>query len=197
MATLTNNPDQTDRLRSVYIETTRLVLRSWSMADRAPFAEMNGNRNVMKYFPDTLSPEESDMFVDRIIAELDEYGYGLYAVEIKETGEFIGYVGFHRFTFEVPFSPNWEIGWRLSDKYWHQGFATEAATACIDYAREKRLCDILYSFTAVPNYPSENVMKRIGLEYAGSFPHPVLPDGHWLKEHKLYTIDLRTRDTSQ
>lgn len=174
----------------IYMETERLILRSWKSEDRIPFAEMNGNRNVMRYFPQPLSADESNAFVDHIIAEFEETGFGLYAVEIKETGEFIGYVGFHRFTFDAPFSPGWEIGWRLSDRFWHKGYATEAAKACINYAAEKQLCDKLYSFTAVPNIPSENVMKHIGMTRQGTFMHPALPDGHRLKEHKLYSIAL-------
>lgn len=174
----------------IYMETERLILRSWKSEDRIPFAEMNGNGNVMRYFPATLSVDESNAFVDHIIAEFEETGFGLYAVEIKETGEFIGYVGFHRFTFDASFSPGWEIGWRISDRYWHRGYATEAAKACIKYAVEKQLCDKLYSFTAVPNIPSENVMKRIGMTCQGTFMHPALPDGHRLKEHKLYSIAL-------
>ena len=70
------------------------------------------------------------------------------------------------------------------------GYATEAAKACIVYAREKNLFKKLYSFTAIPNIPSENVMKRIGMTCKGTFMHPALTDGHWLKEHKLYTLDL-------
>ena len=120
-------------------------MRSWKESDRIPFAEMNGNDNVMKYFPATLSADESNAFVERIRAEFEETGFGLYAVEIKATGEFIGYVGFHRFSFNVPFSPNWEIGWRISDRFWHRGYATEAANACIGYARKNRLC-VQYSF---------------------------------------------------
>ena len=122
----------------IFIETERLILRHWKEEDRKPFAKINGNPNVMKYFPSTLSTEESSAFVDRINSEFEETGYGLYAVETKDTGKFIGYVGFHRFTFDAPFSPNWEIGWRISDKFWHKGYATEAATACINYAREKK-----------------------------------------------------------
>lgn len=174
----------------IFIETERLILRRWKEEDRKPFAEMNGNPNVMKYFPSTLSTEESSAFVDRINSEFEKTGYGLYAVETKDTGEFIGYVGFHRFTFDAPFSPNWEIGWRISDKFWHKGYATEATTACINYAREKKMCTTLYSFTAVPNIPSENVMKRIGMSYEMTFMHPKLPHGHRLKEHKLYSIKL-------
>lgn len=172
----------------IYMETERLILRSWRYEDRQTFAEMNGDGNVMKYFPAPLSVEESNAFVDRINGEFEETGFGLYAVEIKETGEFI--VGFHRFTFDAPFSPGWEIGWRISDRFWHKGYATEAATACLSHAREKHLCKKLYSFTAVPNTPSENVMKRIGMSYEGTFMHPALADGHWLKEHKLYSIKL-------
>ena len=148
------------------------------MTDRDVFAELNSNDNVMRYFPAPLSVEESNGFVDRINSEFEE------------TGEFIGYVGFHRFTFDVPFSPGWEIGWRISDKFWNNGYATEAAMACIKYAREKKICNKLYSFTAVPNIPSEKVMKRIGMTFEGLFMHPALADGHWLKEHKLYYIDL-------
>ncbi len=175
---------------TTYIETERLILRSWRVTDRAVFAEINSNNKVMKYFPKPLSIEESNGFVDRINSEFEETGFGLYAVEIKETGEFIGYVGFHRFAFDVPFSPGWEIGWRISDKFWNKGYATEAAMACIKYAQEKKLCNRLYSFTAVPNIASENVMKRIGMSFEGLFMHPALAEGHWLKEHKLYSLDL-------
>ncbi len=177
-------------METIYIETERLILRSWKEADKALFAEINSNANVMKYFPAPLSTEESDAFAERIKTEFEETGQGLYAVEIKETGEFIGYVGFHHFTFDMPFSPNWEIGWRISNKFWHKGYATEAAMACIAYAREKKFCKKLYSFTAVPNIPSENVMKQIGMTYEGLFMHPALAEGHWLKEHKLYSLDL-------
>ncbi len=177
-------------METIYIETERLILRSWRASDRVMFAELNSNDNVMMYFPAILSADESNAFVDRINADFEETGFGLYAVEIKETGDFIGYVGFHRFTFDASFSPNWEICWRLSNRYWHNGYATEAAMACIDYAKERRLCDKLYSFTAVPNIPSENVMKRIGMTFERLFQHPALTDGHWLKEHKLYSINL-------
>ena len=91
-----------------YIETQRLIMRSWKESDKVIFAEMNGNDNVMKYFPAPLSLEESNAFVERIRAEFVETGFGLYAVEIKATGEFIGYVGFHRFSFAAPFSPGWK-----------------------------------------------------------------------------------------
>lgn len=176
--------------QTTYIETERLILRKWTESDYELFAAMNGNKNVMRYFPSCLTQEESDAFVARIKSEFEEYGYGLFAAELKASGDFIGYTGFHRFCFDAPFSPGWEIGWRISDRYWHYGYATEAASGCIAYAKEHRLFERLYSFTAIINKPSENVMKRIGMTYTGTFRHPALPDGHPLKEHLLYQMKL-------
>lgn len=68
---------------AIYIETERLILRSWEAADRQLFAELNASKSVMKYFPNPLSVEESDDFADRIEKEFEETGIGLYAVEIK------------------------------------------------------------------------------------------------------------------
>lgn len=177
-------------MKTVYIETERLILRSWEADDIARFAEMNRNDEVMKYFPAPLTAAQSESFAHNIMAELEEFGYGLYAACLHTTGDFIGYVGFHHFSFDAPFAPGIEIGWRLSYDFWHKGYATEAAKACIEYAIARKMCDRLFSFTAVPNTPSENVMKRIGMTYSGTFMHPALPDGHWLKEHKLYIFDL-------
>ena len=76
---------------TIYIETDRLILRDWTDADRKPFAELNGNPDVMRFFPSCLTPKESDAFVGRIITEIQDNGYGLYAVELKDSGEFIGF----------------------------------------------------------------------------------------------------------
>ena len=172
------------------IETGRLVLRTWHDEDVAPFAEMNADEEVMEHFPATLSFEETMRFYNRITAGHDAFGYGLYAVELKGCGEFIGYTGFQRFDFGTGFSPGIEIGWRLARKHWNQGYATEAANACVDYARKHRMFKEIYSFTAVCNHRSERVMQKIGMERQGVFLHPSLPEGHRLQAHVLYKLDL-------
>ena len=96
------------------IETERLILRPWREDDIPPFAEMNSDEEVMEYLPKCLSLEETVQFYNRIVAEHSTFGYGLYAVETKSDGSFIGYVGFHHFDFEEEFSPGVEIGWRLA-----------------------------------------------------------------------------------
>ena len=73
--------------------TPRLQLRQWSSGDKAPFAALNGDAEVMKYFPKTLSRAESDAMVDKIESLIDERGWGFWAVEILDSSEFIGFVG--------------------------------------------------------------------------------------------------------
>ncbi|MPL77515.1 hypothetical protein SDC9_23371 [bioreactor metagenome] len=174
----------------LYIETPHLLLRDWKEEDIKPFAEMNMDANVMKHFLNPLSEEESLGFYNRICKEFKDFGYGLYAVEKKDNGEFIGYTGFHNFMFDVDFAPGVEIGWRLKYKDWNKGYATEAAKACIEYAKENLSFKTIWSFTSLTNKSSERVMQKIGMQKIKTFPHPSILDGHPLKEHVLYKLLL-------
>lgn len=171
------------------IETSRLILREWRFSDFLPFAEMNADSEVMRYFPNTLTKEASDNFAHKIIAEMNEKGFGLFAVELKSTGTFIGYVGLHEIAFDAGFKGEVEIGWRLAKDYWNNGYATEAAKAVLTFAKEIGLKK-LYSFTAAVNLPSERIMKKIGMEKVQEFDHPALEEGNWLRKHILYSITL-------
>lgn len=173
----------------IYAETERLILRSWKREDLAHFAVMNRDVQVMKYFPALLSYEESEAFYHRIQNELEQQGWGLYAVEQKATGQFIGYVGLHNIGFDADFTPGVEIGWRLCAWCHNNGYATEAAAAVLRLAREHDL-SCLYSFTAQPNKASERVMQKIGMEKIGEFEHPALPESSPLRTHVLYRIIL-------
>ena len=171
------------------METSRLILREWRFSDFLPFAEMNADPEVMRYFPNPLTKEASDNFAHRIIAEMNEKGFGLFAVELKSTRAFIGYVGLHEIAFDAAFKGEIEIGWRLDKHYWNNGYATEAAMAILTFAKEIGLKK-LYSFTAAVNSPSERVMNKFGMVKIGEFEHPVLEIGHWLRKHVLYTKEL-------
>lgn len=173
----------------IYLETERLYLRSWNYEDLPHFRAMNRDSKVMKYFPSTQTDEETDLLYKRIVAEFEEKGYGLYAVELKETGEFIGYTGLHHFDFDADFSPGTEIGWRLKAEHHNKGYATEAATAVLKHAEKMGLKEI-YSFTARINLPSERVMRKIGMTKTGTFKHPRLPETSPLQEHVLYITNF-------
>lgn len=174
----------------IYIETSRLILRDWKDSDVKPFQEMNSNLKTMEFFLKTLTADESLDFLKRIKQEFVEKGYGLYAVELKKTGRFLGYTGFHYTDMQTDFAPCVEIGWRYLPEAWEHGYATEAAQACLVYAREKLKLKEIYSFTAMANKRSANVMKKLGMSYQKNFFHPAVPEKHWLREHVLYKINL-------
>ena len=170
----------------IYMETPRLRLRSWGEADLKPFIRLNADERVMRYFPKTLTAEETEAFYRAIQDEFKEYGFGLYAVEVKENNEFIGITGLHRAVFEADFTPCVEIGWRLKQEAWGKGYATEAASACLEYGFNELGFREVYSFTAVVNTPSQRVMQKIGMRYVKNFQHPKIEAGSPLHEHVLY-----------
>ncbi len=99
-----------------------------------PFRRMNADAAVMEFMPKRLTAEESDVLADRIQKRLAERGFGLFAAELRETGSFIGFVGFSAPAFEAHFTPCVEIGWRLAREFWGSGYATEGAYAVLRLA---------------------------------------------------------------
>lgn len=174
----------------IHIETPRLRLRDWQEQDFAPFRHMNADEAVMRYFPRTLSHNESDKMYRVIQEECRQYGYGLYAVELKETANFIGFIGFHRAVFDADFTPCTEIGWRLIKESWGKGYATEGAAACLTHGFDNLGFQDVYSFTAALNTPSQNVMVKIGMDYVKHFDHPRVEDDSPLKKHVLYHVSV-------
>lgn len=174
---------------TTYAETERLILRSWKPDDLPLFVEMNKDHRVMKFFPALLMEEETKAFYNRIQDKFSRNGWGLYAVELKSTGHFIGYVGLHEIGFDAEFTPGVEIGWRLAADYHNKGYATEAAKEVLRLAEIKGI-ERLFSFTAEINKPSERVMQKIDMEKVGEFDHPKLSVDSPLCRHILYRIDL-------
>jgi RimJ/RimL family protein N-acetyltransferase len=170
------------------IRTDRLLLRRWVTADRAPFAEINSDAEVMRHFPSVLSREESESFADRIAKHFIMHGFGLWAVEILSVAPFAGFVGLAVPSFEAPFTPCVEIGWRLGRAFWGHGYATEAAMAALDFGFKELGLNEVVSFTVPNNVRSRRVMERIGMLHdpRDDFEHPLLPDGHPLRRHVLY-----------
>ena len=109
------------------LTTARLLMREWSDSDRAPYAALNGDPDVMRHFPSTLTALQSDEMIDRMTAGWRDRGFGLWAVERLDTSEFIGFVGLAGPAWEAPFTPCVEVGWRLGKQHWGNGFAPEAA----------------------------------------------------------------------
>jgi RimJ/RimL family protein N-acetyltransferase len=168
------------------ITTERLLMRRWRDSDREPFAELNGDPETLRFFPATLDRAASDAFVDVIEARFEHQGFGLWALEITDTGEFIGYTGLNPLPADVPGGGGMEIGWRLAKRFWRHGYATEAATAALSVAFDGALLPEVWSMTAVLNEPSQAVMRRIGLTQVDRFEHPRIPAGNPLRPHVMY-----------
>lgn len=172
------------------LSTDRLLLRGWGASDRAPFAAMNADPEVMRYFPAPLSRAESDAFADRIASAFEPGGWGLWALEERSSGRFLGFTGLARPGFDAHFTPAVEIGWRLSRDAWGHGYATEAARAAAAFAFGELRLGELVSFTAEGNERSRAVMRRLGMRHdpADDYDHPALPAGHPLRRHVLYRL---------
>jgi RimJ/RimL family protein N-acetyltransferase len=170
--------------------TERLILRQWRESDRAPFAAMNADAEVMRYFRGPLDRAASDAFVDRIEAGFEQNGFGLWAVEVRGTGAFIGFIGLARQTFEAHFTPAVEIGWRLRREGWGHGHATEGARAALAYGFGPAGLDEIVSMTTRTNERSQAVMRRLGMtrDPADDFVYPLLPEDHPLRPHVLYRL---------
>ncbi len=171
------------------IKTERLILRPWKAEDFEPFAKMNADPRVMEYFLSTLTKEESDARAKIFSDEINELGFGFWAVGIPHVADFIGMVGLRT----VPagfshFSPTIEIGWRLAFEFWGQGYATEAAIAALRFGFDKLQFNEIVAFTAASNKRSQSVMQKIGMHHNKNddFDHPGLSQGHPLCPHVLY-----------
>jgi ribosomal-protein-alanine N-acetyltransferase len=168
-------------------KTQRLMLRRWIDDDRAPFAELNADPKVMRYFPNVMTTQESEAMVDRIEQGFENHGFGLWAVEID--GRFAGFTGLNRTSFETPMGPHVEIGWRFAARAWGHGYASEAATRVLTAAFDDFGLTEVYSFTTETNVRSEAVMKRIGMSRRADldFDHPNTP-GWWGARHIVYQV---------
>ena len=143
----------------------------------------------MEHFPALLTRDESDAMVDRCVERIQGDGYGLWAVEVKTSGKFIGFVGLAVPTWEAAFTACTEIGWRLARSAWGQGYATEAANAALSKAFRAVGLDDVVSFTTTRNLRSQHVMQRIAMtpDPFEDFNHPRVAEVP-LRRHLLYRI---------
>lgn len=169
------------------IATARLRLRPWRDDDRAPFAALNADPEVMRHFPAVLDRSFSDALAARLSAQVDERGWGMWAVEDPD-GAFIGFCGVAPVTFTAPFTPALELAFRLARDAWGHGYATEAARAALDAAFARVGVDEVVAFTTPGNARSRAVLERLGMtrDPGDDFDHPRLMPGHPLRRHVLY-----------
>jgi len=178
-------------LKPPAVETPRLLLRQWRDADLDTWAEMNADPRVMEFFPHLLDRANSNEAASKMRARIDRDGYGLWAVEIKQTGAFAGLIGLNEMAPDIPVTPRREVGWRLAFNAWGHGYATEGAQAALRFAFEELDWPEVVAVTATINERSQRVMRRLGMvrDPGADFDHPRVPEGSRLRRHVLYRID--------
>lgn len=177
-------------MNAIALQTPRLILREWRDSDIEPFAAMFADPLVMEFLPAAPDRAAIEAIVGRIRAHFAEHGFGWWAAELRESGQFIGFIGLARGNFEAHFTPAVEIGWRLASAYWGQGYATEGAKAALDFGFTRLGLAEIVSFTVPANRRSWRVMQRIGMTHdpADDFDHPRLDAGDPLRRHVLHRM---------
>ncbi len=174
--------------------TERLLLRQWQDLDREPWAALNADPEVMRHFPAPLDRAAADALVDRWHDGLAQQGWGLWAVEVGVTGEFVGMVGLNRPQWTAAFTsagaPCTEVGWRLARSAWGHGYASEAAREAVRVAFDEVGIDEVVSFTTVDNRRSRAVMERLAMsrDPGEDFDHPRIAEGSPHRRHVLYRL---------
>ncbi|WP_309604410.1 GNAT family N-acetyltransferase [Phenylobacterium sp.] len=172
------------------IETERLILRPPEDRDRMALAAMNGDRRVGDWLGSTLTSEQNDAMIDRVLAHITEHGFGFWTVERKADGVIVGMAGLLAMSADMPPGPAVEVGWRLSPANWGHGYASEAAQGAVDWAFAELKPPEVVAITALTNLRSQAVMRRIGMtpEPWRDFNHPRLAADHPLRRHVVYAL---------
>lgn len=170
------------------LHTRRCVLRQWKDSDLAPWAEMNADAEVRRYFASLHSAEQAGAEAQRCRDAIAQRGWGVWALEVPGEFAFAGFVGLMVPHFDAPFVPAVEIGWRLPRAAWGRGFATEAAQAALEFAFTRLALNEVVAIAVPSNQASRRVMQRLGMRHdeAGDFDHPKIEAGHPLRRHVLY-----------
>lgn len=170
--------------------TPRLRIRSWQQADVASWGALCADPVVMRFFPKLLDRVEAAAWIDQQQRTETQHGYCFWAVELLATGELIGMTGLHPLQIEGIIEGEVEIGWRLHQRFWGQGYATEAARVCQAHARTELGTKTLYAVASEANRSSLQVMEKLGMTERRTFIHPLLPLGSALQPCMLYGVAL-------
>jgi RimJ/RimL family protein N-acetyltransferase len=175
------------------LTTSRLRLRLWRDEDLEPYAALNADPRVREFFPSVLTRQESADSMAFIREHWQQRGFGLWAVEVIGGSPFIGFIGLSVPSFDAPFMPCVEVGYRLAFDHWGRGYATEGSRASLTFGFETLGFAEIVAITAVRNERSRRVMERLGMRHdpADDFEHPSIDAGHPLRRHVLYRL---TRD---
>ena len=176
----------------VIVETERLILRNWLAADRDVYLATCNTEAVTAHLDGPATPEEIDAAFARIAKSQSKQGFSFWAIERKADAALLGYCGL-RICDDLlrPVHGEIEIGWRLREDAWGQGYAFEAAQAVLEWAWTNLDAERVVSFTVPANEPSWRLMERLGMVRRPDldFAHPQFAADHPLSRHITYVME--------
>jgi RimJ/RimL family protein N-acetyltransferase len=154
-------------MSDVSINTIRLRLRRWRAEDIEPFAAMCGDPDVMRHIGSGAiqTHEQASRSIHEFEREWEDKGYGLFAVEKRDTEEFIGFAGLSEPNFLPEIMPAVEIGWRFVRQYWGNGYATEAARAALDFGLQQLGIREIVSIYQSENHASRRIIEKLEMQF--------------------------------
>ncbi len=170
------------------LRTARLRLRQWQTQDLQPLIELNADPQVMRYFPAPLYPHQSKALFKHCQHFMNQHGWGVWVLEHLESQQFMGMVGLNIPQSAIEFMPCVEIIWRLESRWWRQGYAFEAAQACLEFGLNTLELQEILAFTSLLNLPSQGLMQKLDMTYVQNFDHPNLNQDNPLRPHCLYRL---------
>ena len=174
---------ETKPAKQAVMETERLLLRKLTPGDLDSLVEIYGDPRAMRYFEKVYTHDEIlERFLNRNLARYRDPGYGMYAVESKREGEFLGLAGPN--PEEVDGERYIEVGYSFKPAAWGNGYATEAAAACVRYAFERLGAQRVVSFIDPDNRPSQRVAQRNGLRQGKQIRWHGKPHDVWEKDRE-------------
>ena len=173
-----------------HLRTERLLLRGWRDEDREPYAAINADPQVREFFPELLTRAQSDAQIAVFDEHFAAHGFGMWALELRSSGELIGFAGMDLATYDAHFAPAIEIGWRLARSAWGHGYASEAAREALRFGFAELELEEIVACTTPANLRSRAVMERLGMtrDRSGDFLHPQIAADDPLAAHVLYRI---------
>lgn len=170
-----------------YIFTSeRLGFRNWTEKDKPKMATINSDTKVMEFFPRVRNKKQTGEFIDRMKKQYAANGFCYFAVDKLENNEFIGFIGISEQNYEADFTPCVDIGWRLAQKEWGKGYATEGAKKCLDFAFNTIGLKTIKSICPIINNKSKRVMEKLGMMKVMTFNHSLLRGNKTLERCVLY-----------
>ncbi|ARU16991.1 GNAT family N-acetyltransferase [Croceicoccus marinus] len=178
------------------LETERLILRDWTVADREPFLRHTNTPDVMRWLGGVLDDTRAGGMIERLDAYRRDFGFTFWVVERKDDGghlpgEILGFCGLKRANLSPGPLGDMEIGWRFRQDAWGQGYAKEAASAAMHAGFERFEAPYMIALTVLENTPSWGLMLRLGMERRKDLDFEAEGDAAWAKNIAVWSITRR------